>query len=168
MNLVKLRVLRDLRGSFQTMKARGPRIRTEVQVMFFDTDCGGVVSNIAYLRFIEIARTLLAEELGLALAEMAQTQKYPVVVHTEIDYRCAAKLGDRLVIEGWLERLERARFWCAFRIVRPANNMLIAECRQMLALIEMPAGKLLRLPESWEKFRTREDVDLANGVQFLV
>ena len=43
--------------------------------------------------------------------------------------------------------------------------MLIAECRQMLALIEMPAGKLLRLPESWEKFRTREDVDLANGVQ---
>ena len=29
-------------------------IRTDVQVMFFDTDCGGVVSNIAYLRFIEI------------------------------------------------------------------------------------------------------------------
>ena len=42
-----------------------PRIRTNVQVMFFDTDCGGVVSNIAYLRFIEIARTHLAEELGL-------------------------------------------------------------------------------------------------------
>jgi hypothetical protein len=51
-----------------------PRIRTKVQVMFFDTDCGGVVSNIAYLRFVETARTLLAEELGLALAEMAQTQ----------------------------------------------------------------------------------------------
>ncbi len=42
-----------------------PRISTNVQVMFFDTDCGGVVSNIAYLRFIEIARTHLAEELGL-------------------------------------------------------------------------------------------------------
>jgi len=52
-----------------------PRIRTEVQVMFFDTDCGGVVHNIAYLRFIEIARTLLAEQLGLALSEMAATQK---------------------------------------------------------------------------------------------
>jgi YbgC/YbaW family acyl-CoA thioester hydrolase len=75
--------------------------------MFFDTDCGGVVSNIAYLRFIEIARTLLAEELGLALAEMAETQRYPVVVHTEIDYRRPAKLGDRLVVEGWLDRLER-------------------------------------------------------------
>ncbi len=136
--------------------AKMPRIRTEVHVMFFDTDCGGVVSNIAYLRFIEIARTLLAEELGLALAEMAETQKYPVVVHTEIDYRRAAKLGDRLVVEGWLDRLDRVRFWCAFRIVRPRDNVLIAECRQSLALIEMPAGTLLRLPESWEKYRNPE------------
>ena len=133
-----------------------PRIRTEVHVMFFDTDCGGVVSNIAYLRFIEVARTLLAEELGLAFAEMAETQKYPVVVHTEIDYRRAARLGDRLAIEGWLERLERVRFWCAFRIVRLKDNVLIADCRQSLALIEMPAGTLLRLPESWEKYRNSE------------
>jgi YbgC/YbaW family acyl-CoA thioester hydrolase len=149
------------------MNAREPRIRTEVQVMFFDTDCGGVVSNIAYLRFIEIARTLLVEELGLALADMTQTQRYPVVVRTEIDYRRAAKLGDRLVIEGWLDQLERARFWCAFRIVRPKDGLLIAECRQMLALIEMPAGKLLRLPESWEKFRATEDVDLSDPAQPL-
>lgn len=165
LNLVKLRVLRHLRGNLRTMNACGPRIRTEVQVMFFDTDCGGVVSNIAYLRFIEIARTLLAEELGLALADMAQTQRYPVVVRTEIDYRRAAKLGDRLVIEGRLDRLERARFWCAFRIVRTPDDVLIAECRQMLALIEMPEGKLLRLPETWEKFRAREDVGLASSAQ---
>jgi YbgC/YbaW family acyl-CoA thioester hydrolase len=125
-------------------------IHTEVQVMFFDTDCGGVVSNIAYLRFIEIARTHLAEGLGLALAEMAQKQTYPVVVRTEIDYRRPARLGERLVIEGWLDRVERARFWCAFRIKRPEDDTLVAECRQMLALIEMPTGKLLRLPEHWE------------------
>src|SRR5438132_10242646 len=136
-----------------TMNDKQPRIRTEVQVMFFDTDCGGVVSNIAYLRFIEIARTLLAEELGLRLAEMAKTQIYPVVVKTEIDYRRAAKLADKLVIEGWLDDLQRARFWCAFRITRPADESLIAECRQTLALIEMPAAKLLPLPADWEKYR---------------
>jgi YbgC/YbaW family acyl-CoA thioester hydrolase len=130
-----------------------PQIRTEVQVMFFDTDCGGVVSNIAYLRFIEIARTHLAAELGLSLREMAEKQAYPVVVRTEIDYRSAAKLGDRLVIDGWLDQVERARFWCAFRITRPEDSMLIAQCRQMLALIQMPAGKLLRLPEHWQEYR---------------
>ena len=130
-----------------------PRVHTELQVMFFDTDCGGVVHNIAYLRFVEIARTLLAEQLGLTLIKMAESKKYPVVVRTEIDYRRAAKLGDRLVIEGWLDRLERVRFWCAFQVLRPQDDALIAECRQMLALIEMPAGKLLRLPDDWERYR---------------
>ena len=130
-----------------------PRIRTDVQVMFFDTDCAAVVHNIAYLRFIEVARTLLAEQLGLGLAQMAENQKYPVVVRTEIDYRRAAKLGDRLVIEGWLDRLERVRFWCAFRVVRPVDETLIAECRQMLAIIQMPEGKLLRVPDEWDRYR---------------
>ena len=140
-----------------------PRIRTSVEVMFFDTDCGGVVSNIAYLRFIEIARTHLAGELGLAVVEMAQKETYPVVVRTEIDYRRAAKLGDRLIIEGWLDRAERARFWCAFRITRPQDNTLIAECRQMLALIEMPTGKLLRLPEHWKTHEKIESSEYRGG-----
>jgi YbgC/YbaW family acyl-CoA thioester hydrolase len=130
-----------------------PRIRTDVQVMFFDTDCAAVVHNIAYLRFIEIARTHLAEQLGLGLAQMAENEKYPVVVRTEIDYRRAAKLGDRLVIEGWLDQLERVRFWCAFRVVRPADETLIAECRQMLAIIQMPEARLLRVPDEWDRYR---------------
>jgi acyl-CoA thioester hydrolase len=116
------------------VNSNAPRVRTEVQVMFFDTDCGGVVSNIAYLRFIEIARTNLAEELGLHLAK------------------------------GWLDRIERARFWCGFRIVRPHDDVVIAECRQMLALIEMPAGKLLRLPESWDKYRALQEAASGNAV----
>ena len=130
-----------------------PRIRTELQVMFFDTDCAAVVHNIAYLRFIEVARTLLAEQLGLPLAQMAETQKYPVVVRTEIDYRRAARLGDKLVVEGRLDRIERVRFWCAFQIVRPADSAIIAECRQMLAIIQMPEAKLLRLPDDWDRYR---------------
>ena len=135
------------------MNPKQPRIRSEVQVMFFDTDCGGVVSNIAYLRFIEIARTSLAEALGLPLAQMAKTQRYPVVVRTEINYRRAAKLADRLIIDGWLDDLQRARFWCAFQITRASDDSIIADCRQMMALIEMPAAKLLPLPEAWEKYR---------------
>src|SRR5437870_12912997 len=96
-----------------------PRIRTDVQVMFFDTDCRGVASNIAYLRFIEIARTHLPEELGLRLAEMAEKEAYPVVVRTEIDYRRPAKRGARPVIEGWLGQVVSGRPWCGFRMTPP-------------------------------------------------
>src|SRR5438067_7402623 len=99
-----------------------PRVQTEVQVMFFDTDCAAVVHNIAYLRFIEVARTLLAEQLGMGLVEMAKTQVYPVVVRTEIDYRKPAVLGDKLLVHGRLEGVDRLRFWCAFEIRRPADG----------------------------------------------
>ena len=93
--------------------------------MFFDTDCAAVVHNIAYLRFIETARTLLAGQLGWSLAEMAQSRRYPVVVRTEIDYKRPAVLGDILAVDGWLERGRTHPFlvrvhdysalrWCAF------------------------------------------------------
>lgn len=42
-----------------------PVIETREEVMFFDTDIGGVVHNIAYLRMIETARTRLAAQLGI-------------------------------------------------------------------------------------------------------
>ena len=124
--------------------------------MFFDTDCGGVVHNIAYLRFIETARTLLAEELGMKLVEMAKTQRYPVVVRTEIDYRRAARLGDRLRIDGWLDRLERARFWCGFQIRRLGDDCT-HRGKPSDARARPDAGaKLLRLPDAWKRYRGPE------------
>ena len=130
-----------------------PTIQTEVQVMFFDTDCAAVVHNIAYLRFIEVARTLLAEQLGMGLRAMAEGKRYPVVVRTEIDYRKPAALGDMLVVHGRLESVERTRFWCAFEIRRRGDDALIVQSRQMLAVVQMPEGRPIRLPADWaERF----------------
>ena len=126
-----------------------PTIEIEQQVMFFDTDCGGVVHNLAYLRMIETARTMLAEQMGLGMVEMAGRGIYPVLLRTEADYRRPAKLSDRLLIRGRMDRVERARFWCAFEVVRPADDALMVTCRQSLALIQMPEGKPLRLPGDW-------------------
>ncbi len=126
-----------------------PRVTTDVQVMFFDTDCAGVVHNINYLRFIEVARTILAEQLGMGLVGMADRGSYPVVVRTEIDYKRPAKLGDKLVVEGRLDSLDRMRFWCAFDVKRPADGALIVQSRQMLCVIQMPAGRPVALPADW-------------------
>lgn len=126
-----------------------PTIETREQVMFFDTDCGGVVHNIAYLRMIETARTRLAAQLGFDLRDMAEKQLFPVVLRTEIDYRKPAKLADNLIIHGQLQSVERVRFWCSFEIRREEDHALLITCRQSLALVQMPQGKPVRLPEDW-------------------
>jgi YbgC/YbaW family acyl-CoA thioester hydrolase len=117
--------------------------------MFFDTDAAGLVHNIAYLRFIETNRSLLAEKLGYPLQEMLSCGDCPVVARTEIDYRRPARLWDALVVHGELAEFERSRFWCAFTITRPSDGTLIVTCRQMLVVVQLPALKVRRLPNHW-------------------
>ena len=117
--------------------------------MYFDTDAGGVVHNISYLRFIETARTNLAIKMGMSFAEILRTQIHPVVVRTEVDYKRPALLGDELLVNGRVTEVARARFWVEFEIVRPSDGALLITCRQALALVQMPQGRPLRLPEGF-------------------
>lgn len=126
-----------------------PSIETREEVMFFDTDCGAVVHNLAYLRMIETCRTRLAALMGMDLRTMSETQVFPVVIRTEIDYQKPAKLGDWITIRGRLDEISRARFWCAFEMVRESDGTVLVAARQALALVEMPVGKPLRLPPEW-------------------
>jgi YbgC/YbaW family acyl-CoA thioester hydrolase len=132
------------------MPMETPTLETEIRVMFFDTDAGGMVHNIAYLRFIETNRSLLAEKLGWPLHEMLNQGDCPVVVRTEIDYRRPARLWDALHVHGELSKVERSRFWCAFRITRPSDGALIVTCRQMLVVVQLPDLKVKRLPPHWQ------------------
>ncbi|MEX1116465.1 MAG: thioesterase family protein [Akkermansiaceae bacterium] len=126
-----------------------PSLETREEVMFFDTDCGGVVHNIAYLRMIETCRTRLAALMGMDLKTMSETQVFPVVTRTEIDYKRPARLGDWLLIRGRLEEISSARFWCGFEIIRESGATTLVTSRQALALVQMPAGRPLRLPKEW-------------------
>ena len=129
--------------------AARPFLRTHEEVMFFDTDCGGVVHNLAYLRFIETNRTRLAVQLGMDLRGMVASQIYPVLVHTDARYLLPAALGDWVTIDGAIDSLRGARFWCRFVVRRPADGALLVRARQELALVSMPAGKPVRLPGMW-------------------
>jgi|TARA_B110000879_G_scaffold199950_1_gene273387 YbgC/YbaW family acyl-CoA thioester hydrolase len=147
-------------GSREFRNMSMPQLTTREEVMFFDTDCGGVVHNIAYLRMIETCRTRLAALMGMDLAEMAKTQLFPVVVRTEIDYRIPAKLGDHLEIHGVLAVIERARFWCEFKMVRKGEESPLVTCRQALAMVQMPACRPRRLPQEWkERWQSEVEAD---------
>jgi YbgC/YbaW family acyl-CoA thioester hydrolase len=125
------------------------QLSTREEVMFFDTDIGGVVHNLAYLRMIETCRTRLAGLMGMDLKSMAASKLYPVVVRTEIDYKRPATLGDHLLIHGRVDELQRARFWCAFEVRRESDDALLITSRQCLALVRMPEGRPMRLPAEW-------------------
>lgn len=127
------------------------KIELPVQVMYYDTDAGGVVHNIAYLRFIEHARTLLAIQLGMDFGVIRETGIHPVVVRTEIDYRRPAVLGQKLLVTGRISEVKGARFWVDFEVLDEENRTLHVSCRQSLALVQMPHGRALRLPPGFPR-----------------
>lgn len=123
-------------------------------VVFCDTDCGGVVSNIAYLRFVERARCELFEGLGLSLSGMEESGLFPTVVRTEIDYRIPARLGDRLEVRATLSDVGRLRMRCSFEISRESapesgRRERLVEAEQTVVLLQLPQGRPRPTPEEW-------------------
>lgn len=127
----------------------------EVQekVMFYDTDCGGVVSNIAYLRFVEKARSALFDALGMTASEMTSSLLFPAVTRTEINYLRPAKLGDGIIVQARVVRFEKVKIHCQFDLLsdRSTNDSEIcfATAVQQVVLVQMPSGRPSRVPLEW-------------------
>src|SRR5476651_579635 len=127
-----------------------PRLTVPLEVYYFDTDAGGVVHNVAYLRMVEIARSQLAAALGWSLEQMGRTGLVPVVARTEIDYLKPARLGDHLLVSAQLLRLEKVRFLIQFEIAA-ANQpaLLFVRCLQTMVTVQLPGGRPQRIPAAW-------------------
>jgi YbgC/YbaW family acyl-CoA thioester hydrolase len=127
-----------------------PRITVPLEVYYFDTDAGGVVHNIAYLRMIEIARSQLAGALGWSLEEMGRTGLVAVVARTEIDYLRPARLGDSLLVTGELAALEKVRFRLSFEISSAKEpEKIFVRCVQVMVPVQLPGGRPQRVPAAW-------------------
>ena len=129
-----------------------PHLSVPLEVYYFDTDAGGVVHNIAYLRMVEIARSQLAASLGWTLGDMGRTGLVPVVARTEIDYLRPARLGDALTVEAELAGLEKVRMYMRFEI-RSATTpeTLFVRCTQTMVTVQLPGGRPQRIPDVWRE-----------------
>ena len=128
-----------------------PEWTTLIKVYFYDTDAGGVVHNVAYLRIIEQARSDFAEYLGWKLGDMSGEGDCPVVSRTEIDYLKPARLGDTLRIQVRLTGMERVRFHLEFAILRDSDGALLARVKQVMVPVSLKTMKPVALRKDWRE-----------------
>ncbi|MCI7699105.1 MAG: acyl-CoA thioesterase [Akkermansia sp.] len=128
-----------------------PQFSLPYQVMYYDTDVGGVVHNLAYLRWVEEARTKMSAALGMDYITLAREKnQHCVLVHHDVTYHTPALPFDNVVVNGWVERAENASIYFLFEIRRTTDNTLCVTVRQRLALVQMPQGRVLRIPKEWK------------------
>jgi len=123
----------------------------EFTVYFFDTDAGGVVHNLTYLRWIEAVRTDLAEILGWGIGEMVGGEHgCPVLTKTEVEYLRPAKLGERVQVISRLGEVGKVRFMVESE-VRGAEGQVFCRAKQELVSVDLNTGKAKALREDWRK-----------------
>lgn len=109
--------------------------RIPVRVYIEDTDAGGIVYYVNYLKFMERARTEWLRALGFQHYTLLDEDFLFVVRHADIDYRRPARIDDELDVSAAVERAGRASLDFRQRVVRSADGEVLAEGRVEVACV---------------------------------
>ena len=128
-----------------TTGGRGRPFAFPVRVYYEDTDAAGVVYYATSHRFMDRARTEWLDAHGVPLAELERAHGVVfVVTRAEIDFRGAARLGDRLEATVAFEPSGRAQL-VARQSVRRGGEVLV-EGVVRLACLARDGWKPARVP----------------------
>ena len=109
--------------------AHPPAHALALRVYIEDTDAGGIVYYVNYLKYLERARTELMRSLGIARAALPAAGCQFVVHSMQVEYLRPAVLDDELLAEARIESAGRARIDFAQRILRSGEELCRARVR---------------------------------------
>ena len=114
-----------------------------IRVYIEDTDAGGIVYYVNYLKYLERARTDFMRSLGVDKAALPEADRMFVVSRVNVHYRTPARLDDELVATLVLEQLGAATIEFA-QSVRRGSEVLM-EGTVEIASVACSSGKPRRL-----------------------
>ncbi|NLY13667.1 MAG: tol-pal system-associated acyl-CoA thioesterase [Gammaproteobacteria bacterium] len=118
------------------------------RVYYEDTDAGGIVYYVNYLKFMERARTERLRHLGFSQAQMATENLLFVVHSSNARYHAPARLDDELAVSVQVEVLKRASLKFYQQVRRISDDTLLCEGRFTVACVRADTLKPRAIPES--------------------
>lgn len=105
------------------------------RVYYEDTDAGGIVYYVNYLKFMERARTECLRSLGFAQSQLAGENLLFVVHSAEARYHAPARLDDELFITAEVIELNRASLRFRQQVRRATDEALLCEGQFVVACV---------------------------------
>ena len=109
-----------------------------------DIDVMGHVNNTVYLRWVQ--DVAIAHWQAVA-SEEAQREIVWVVLRHEIDYKIPALLGDEVLVQTWVGTAKGLIFERHTRIVRAADQQVLAKARTLWCPLSTRTGRPQRVSE---------------------
>jgi acyl-CoA thioester hydrolase len=119
-------------------------VRTDIRVIYGDTDQMGVVYYATYLRFMEAGRNEYIRARGLRYRDFEDRfgLRLPVA-EVSVSYRSPARYDDLLAVETSLAEVRRASARFEYRIVR--DGEVVATGHTVHACVDLE-GRIRRMP----------------------
>lgn len=118
------------------------------RVYYEDTDAGGIVYYVNYLKFMERARTERLRELGFAQSALVAEDLLFVVHSAEARYHAPAKLDDELLVTADVIELSRASLRFRQQVRRVTDKALLCEGQFVVACVRADSLKPRAIPEA--------------------
>ncbi len=118
------------------------------RVYYEDTDAGGVVYYVNYLKFMERARTERLRALGFVQSQLAGENLLFVVHSAEARYLAPARLDDELLVSAEVVELNRASLRFHQQVRRAGDDALLCEGRITVACVRADSFKPRAIPEA--------------------
>ena len=116
------------------------------RVYYEDTDAGGVVYYVNYLKFMERARTERLRELGFSQSTLAGEGLLFVVHSSEARYHAPARLDDELRVTAQVLELNRASLRFVQQVWREKDETLLCEGQFLVAAVRADTFKPRAIP----------------------
>lgn len=117
-----------------------------LRVYIEDTDLGGIVYYVNYLKFMERARTELLRQCGGSQQELMADDIIFVVTRTDCRYLSPARLDDELLVEVSIEQASGVRVSFQQRIIRQSDERLLCEADVDVACVRASDMRPVRWP----------------------
>ncbi|KAF0865148.1 tol-pal system-associated acyl-CoA thioesterase [Pseudomonas sp. LD120] len=118
------------------------------RVYYEDTDAGGIVYYVNYLKFMERARTERLRHLGFAQSQLAGENLLFVVHSSEARYHAPARLDDELLVSAHVTELNRVSLRFTQQVRRVADNALLCEGQFLVACVRADTFKPRAIPDA--------------------
>ena len=130
-----------------------PEYRLPIRVYIEDTDAGGIVYYVNYLKYFERARTELIRSLGVDKTAVMEDGSVFVVASAAIDYHAPARLDDEL--EAVAEVVGSGAATIEFRQSVLRSGIELASGQVRVALTDGSSGKPKRMPKVLRELLTQ-------------
>ncbi|MCO7571358.1 tol-pal system-associated acyl-CoA thioesterase [Pseudomonas chlororaphis] len=118
------------------------------RVYYEDTDAGGIVYYVNYLKFMERARTERLRHLGFAQSQLAGENLLFVVHSSEARYHAPARLDDELLVSAHVTELNRVSLRFTQQVRRATDNALLCEGQFLVACVRADTFKPRAIPDA--------------------